>query len=116
MTEAEWKLIGPLLPVPACLTARGGRPEKHDRREVVNAIRYVVDNGCKWRAIPHDFGIPWRTVYGYFRRWAASGAISRVRDELREQIRLGMGRCPNPVTAVLDSQSVKAAETASRHT
>lgn len=115
MTDAEWVLIEPLLPVPACRTARGGRPEKHPRREIVDAIRYIVDNGCKWRAMPHDLP-PWRTVYGFFRRWANSGVIGRIRDQLREQIRIRMGRCPNPVTAVIDSQSVKAAETAAKDT
>jgi transposase len=114
-TDAEWALIKPLLPVPACRTARGGRPEKHPRREIVDAIRYIVDNGCKWRAMPHDLP-PWRTVYGFFRRWANSGVIGRIRDQLREQIRIRMGRCPNPVTAVIDSQSVKAAETAAKDT
>ena len=110
MTEAEWALIEPLLPTPACQTVKGGRPESHPRREIVNAIRYIVDSGCKWRSMPHDFP-PWRTVYGFFRRWANNGVIAYIRDQLREQIRIRMGRCPNPVTAVLDSQSVKAAET-----
>jgi transposase len=41
-TDAEWALIEPLLPVPAFHTARGGRPEKHPRREIVDAIRYIV--------------------------------------------------------------------------
>ncbi len=40
-TNAEWALIEPLLPEPACETSRGGRPEKHPRREIVDAIRYV---------------------------------------------------------------------------
>ena len=115
MSDAEWALIEPLLPAPACTTARGGRPEKHERREIVDAIRYLVDNGCKWRALPHDFP-PWRTVYGFFRRWANTGVIAHVRDQLRQQIRVRMGRCPHPVTAVLDSQSVKAAETAGKGT
>lgn len=51
-TDAEWRLLEPLLPVPACHTPRGGRPEKHDRRAIVDAIRYVVDSGCKWRSLP----------------------------------------------------------------
>jgi transposase len=55
ITSAEWALIEPLLPVPACETSRGGRPEKHPRREIVDAIRYVVDTGCRWRALPADF-------------------------------------------------------------
>jgi transposase len=46
-TDAEWRLITPLLPVPACEMPTGGRPEAHNRREVVvDAIRYLVDNGC----------------------------------------------------------------------
>lgn len=114
-TDVEWALIKPLLPVPACQMARGGRPGKHPHREIVDAIRYIVDNGCKWRAMPHDLP-PWRTVYGFSRRWANSGVIGRIRDQLREQIRIRMGRCPNPVTAVIDSQSVKAAETAAKDT
>ena len=60
-TGAEWALIAPLLPVPACQTTAGGRPEAHCRRAVVDAIRYVTDNGCVWRALPAD-SPPWRTV------------------------------------------------------
>ncbi|MFJ2008343.1 transposase [Streptomyces chartreusis] len=66
-TDAEWAVLEPLLPVPACELPTGGRPEKHPRRNVVDAIRYVNDNGIKWRAVPVDFGIPWRTVYGFFK-------------------------------------------------
>uniref|UniRef100_UPI00374E19CE transposase n=1 Tax=Streptomyces litchfieldiae TaxID=3075543 RepID=UPI00374E19CE len=51
-TAAEWALIEPLLPVPACRTRAGGRPEKWPRRTIVDAIRYIVDNGAKWRACP----------------------------------------------------------------
>ena len=43
--DDEWALIEPLLPTPACETRSGGRPEKHPRREIVDAIRYVVDTG-----------------------------------------------------------------------
>ncbi|MFI1845780.1 transposase [Streptomyces microflavus] len=53
--DDEWSLIEPLLPVPACDTPTCGRPEKHPRREIVDAIRYVVDTGRKWRALPRDF-------------------------------------------------------------
>lgn len=45
--DDEWALIEPLLPPPACESPKGGRPEKDPRREVVDAIRYVVDTGCK---------------------------------------------------------------------
>ncbi len=59
-TVAEWALLEPLLPVPACQTKTGGHPEKWPRRQIVDAIRYITDNGAKWRALPSDFP-PWET-------------------------------------------------------
>ncbi|GGW72069.1 hypothetical protein GCM10010381_65920 [Streptomyces xantholiticus] len=102
-----------LLPPPACESPKRGRPEKHPRREVVDAIRYVVDTGCKWRALPRDFP-PWRTCYNFMARWAAAGVVGQIRDQLRKRIRREMGRAPGAVATVIDSQSVKAAETVGR--
>jgi transposase len=109
-TDAEWALIAPLLPVPACQTAGGGRPETHCRRVVVDAIRYVIHNGCVWRALPADFP-PWPTVYGIYQRWNATGATIALHDALRGQARRAAGRTTEPTAAVIDSQSVRAAAT-----
>jgi putative transposase len=109
-TDAEWALIEPLLPRPACTQPTGGRPETHPRRQIVDAIRYLVHNGCVWRALPADFP-PWPTVYGHFARWAADGTLGRVHDTLRQQVRQAHGRQPTPSAAIIDSQSVRAAET-----
>jgi putative transposase len=114
-TDAEWTLIEPLLPMPACLTPAGGRPEKHPRRAIVDAIRYLTDNGSKWRALPADFP-PWQTVHGFFTRWANTGVAERIRDQLREQVRIRAGRNPTPSAAAIDSQTVRAAETVSETT
>ncbi|GAA2640658.1 hypothetical protein GCM10009863_67300 [Streptomyces axinellae] len=108
--DAEWALIEPLLPPPACETARGGRPEKHPRREIVEAIRHVLDTGRQWRALPADFP-PWRTVWGSMARWAAAGVIGQIRDALAGWIRREMGKGPRAVATIIDSQSVKAAST-----
>jgi len=113
MSDAEWALIAPLLPVPAWATGRGGRPEKHCRRAVVDAIRYVVHNGCVWRALPADFP-PWRTVYGLYLRWNTCGAVTALHGALREQARQAMGRHATPTAAVIDSQSIRGAPTVPR--
>src|SRR5690242_5346297 len=110
MTDAEWELIRPLLPVPACQTLLGGRPEKHARRDIVDAIRYVTDNGVKWRALPADFP-PWKTVNGFFTRWEVAGVVDHIRDNLREHVRRRAGRHPAPSAGAIDSQTVRAAET-----
>jgi len=112
-TDAEWALLESLLPKPACESAAGGRPEKHHRRAIVDALRYVTDNGIKWRALPPDFP-PWQTVHGFFTRWSRAGVFEKIRDRLREKIRVKAGRNPAPSAAVIDSQSVKAAETVAR--
>src|SRR6266540_2151434 len=112
-TDPEWTLLEALLPPPACTHAAGGRPEAHPRREVVDAIRYLVHNGCVWRALPADFP-PWRTVYGFFARWAADGTLDHVHDTLRDQVRVDAGRQPQPSAAIIDSQSVRAADTVAK--
>ena len=110
MSDAEWAVIEPLLPAPGWTLGKGGSPGTWCRRDIVNAIRYLTHNGPVWRALPAD--LPnWRTVYGYVRDWQASGATRRMHDELREAVRVLAGRSPAPTAAIIDSQSVKAADT-----
>jgi len=99
-------VIEPLLPGPV----RRGRPLVHARRVIVNAILYVNRTGCAWRYLPKDFP-PWRTVYGYFAAWRDNGTLARLHDQLRAQARIAAGRDPRPTAAVIDSQSVRAADT-----
>ena len=77
---------------------------------MVDAIRYVIHNGCVWRALPADFP-PWRTVYGLYQRWNARGATIALHDALRAPARQAAGRNAEPTAAVIDSQSVRAAPT-----
>jgi transposase len=110
LTDAQWALLEPLLPPPGNTAGRGGRPEKHPRRRVLDAIFYLVRNGLAWAALPAEFP-PVKTVYGIFRRWAAAGAWTRIHDALRDRTRVRAGRQPNPTAAVIDSASVRGADT-----
>jgi transposase len=112
-TDAQWAVLDPLLPDPAWLAGRGGRPEAHCRRQIVDAIFYLVDNGIKWRALPADYP-PWSTVYNYLAAWEAAGVTQQVLDGLRDRVRLREGRAAEPTAGIIDSQSVRAAETVSR--
>ena len=67
-----------------------GRPEKHPRREVVNAILYVVRSGCPWRYLPADLP-PWQTVYWYFTRWEDAGVTEQILAVLRVKVRAAAG-------------------------
>ena len=92
---------------------RSGPPAVHPRRRIVEAILYVDRTGCAWRYLPTEYP-PWRTVYGYFTAWRADGSLDRLHDALREQVRAAAGRSPAPSAAVIDSQSVRAADTVAR--
>jgi transposase len=113
-TDAQWAVIDPLLPDPGCTQGRGGRWEKHCRRQVVDAIFYVTDNGIKWRALPADFP-PWSTVYKRFQAWARCGAVAALLGAVNDRVRRAAGRVAAPSAAIIDSQSVRAAETVRKH-
>ena len=105
LTGPQWAQVSRFIPAPK----RGGRPAKYERREITNALLYVVRTGCQWRAMPHDLP-PWRIVYWYFMQWKKDGTFNRLLDELRGDLRQAEGRQRQPSAAVLDSQSVKMTE------
>jgi transposase len=111
-TDAEWQLIAPHIPT-GHPNRRGGRRPVHSRRDIVDAIRYLAHNGCVWRALPADFP-PWQTVYDYHARWSADGTVNHLHNSLREQARTAAGRDREPTAAIIDSQSVRAAETVAK--
>jgi len=112
LTDAEWAVLQPLVPRPA--TPQGGRPPKYSPRRIIDAIRYLVRSGCAWRLLPRDFPPP-GTVYWWFAKWAADGTLERIHDGLRERVREAAGRRAAPSAAVVDSQSVRAADTVGKH-
>jgi transposase len=111
LSDAEWAVLAPLLQRPA--TPQGGRPPKHPLRAIVDAIRYLVRSGCAWRLLPRDFPPP-GTVYWWFAKWAADDTLQQLHDVLRERVRVQAGRRPVPSAAIVDSQSVRAADTVPR--
>ena len=90
MSDAEWAVVRDLLPVPGWLSGRGGRPEGYCHRQMIDAVRYLVDNGIKWRAMPADFP-PWPRVYAFFARWRDTGLVTELHDRLREAVRASEG-------------------------
>ena len=63
--------------------------------EIVNAILYVLKNGCVWRDLPGDLP-PWGTVYWYFAKWEADGTWARVSACLNVACRERAQKKPGP--------------------
>ncbi|UTH76426.1 transposase [Chromobacterium sp. IIBBL 290-4] len=77
LAERQWHLIARHFQP----TNRRGRPCKHDKQLIVNAILYLSQSGCQWRMLPTNFP-PWQTVYDHFSRWNKQGIWERALDEL----------------------------------
>lgn len=100
LTDSQWAIIAPLFV--------GMREYKYSKRELLNAVLYVVDSGCKWRQLPHDFP-KWQTVYSFFRRSIEKNLWDKILEHLVKVTRKKAERNPNPSYALIDSQSIKTA-------
>ena len=80
-----------------------------DRRQVLNAILYVVRTGCQWRQLPCNFP-KWSTVYGFFWNLRNEGPWQKIHDRLREKVRMQTGKKSTPTVAIVDSQSIRTSE------
>lgn len=107
LTDEQWEAVRPFV------VKRMGRPPSVDRREVVNAVLYLVRTGCQWRMLPDSFPNH-NTVHSCYRRWrldgTLDGTLDRLHDALRRRVRVGAERQSEPSVAVVDSQSVKTTE------
>jgi putative transposase len=105
LNDSEWQILAPLIPA----AKSGGRPEAYPKREIVNAILYVLRTGGAWRHVPHDLP-PWGIVYHDFWRWRKAGTWKRLNDTLRGDLRVLEGRTRQPSAAIIDSQTVKTTD------
>ncbi len=78
LTDAQYARIAPYLPTPSGHTKLG-------HRQVLNALLFVAENGCKWRSLPASFG-NWHTIYVRLNRWAKQGVLERVFAELQHEL------------------------------
>jgi putative transposase len=100
LSDEQWKLIEPLIPV-----YPGGRPRQTPLRDVVDAIFYVLRTGCQWSYLPKDFP-PKSTVWRYFDEWRHNGTLAEIHDVLRTKVRTAQKPYAPRTTASVDSQSV----------
>jgi transposase len=70
--------------------------------DVLNAILYVAEHGCKWRGLPARFG-NWHTIYTRMNRWAKAGVLNKVFEQLQQSqvVRINID------AVSLDSTSIK---------
>lgn len=77
LTDEQWARISDLFPPPA----RTGRPRR-DRRQVVDAVLWILNTGAPWRDLPEEYG-PWATAWDLFNTWSADGTLDRILSRLQ---------------------------------
>ena len=99
LTEAQWATIAPLLP-----KVHTG-PERQDDHRIISGIVHRLREGCRWRALPDEYG-PYTTVYNRYNRWSKRGIWQGIFDAL--------AACGDPpAVMMIDSSAVKAHRSAS---
>lgn len=95
LTKEQYKKIEQCFP-------KHRKPAKVSNLDALNAILYVLENGCKWRRLPKECG-DWHTIYMRMSRWAKSGVLEKVFLALQQEriIRIDV------TVVALDSTSIK---------
>lgn len=77
ITEEQYERIKDALPV-----QRGN--VRLSNLQVLNAVLYVAEQGCKWRGLPKRFG-RWHTIYTRMNRWSKNGVLDQVFEKLQSE-------------------------------
>ena len=104
LTDEQWDLIQDLFPPPA----KTGRKPR-DRREIVDAILWILRTGAPWRDLPEEFG-PWATAWDLFDTWNADGTLDEILHRFRSA-HVEVGSIDDQLWCV-DGSSVRAARCA----
>ena len=92
-------------------------PRETDIYDIFCAILYRKREGCRWRALPHDFP-KWQNCYYHYKEWRKAdegeeSVLDRVMRELVEKERVIQGRESTKTTMIIvDSKSVKNTDSA----
>ena len=100
--KIQYKKLEKLMPI-----AR--KPAKVSNCRFMCAMLCVIENGCKWRALPKKYG-KWHTVYMKFNRWARNGTIARILTAMIKQKLFNEGNS----VLFIDSTSIKVSPDANR--
>jgi transposase len=99
LSDGQWAVIAPHLPM-----VHSG-PVRQDDRRIISGIVHRLREGCRWRALPAEYG-PYTTVFGRYNRWSKRG--------LWQAIFAALAGCAEPPgVAMIDSTAVRAHRAAS---
>lgn len=103
VTDEEWAFVAPYL----TLMDEAAPQRRHDLRDVLNALRWIVRTGAQWRMLPTNFP-PWAAVYQQTQRWIAAGCFETMVHDLRAFLRWTEGREDDPSAVIFDARTIQS--------
>lgn len=101
LSDADWQVIKSNFPAKIIRYKR-----TYDLRIIINAILYLLKNGCLWRDLPKDFP-SYQIVYYYFTIWKKNGVWEKIHEQMYVACREQSGKQRSPSMGLIDSQSVR---------
>jgi transposase len=90
LTDAQWRVLEPLIPTPKERSDGRGRPWK-PARLVLDGIVWILKTGAPWRYLP-DCYPSYKTCHRRFQQWVKDGTILRILVRLANDLHVGTGR------------------------
>jgi len=95
ITHEQFNKIAHLMPVQR-------RKSEVSNYDFICAMLYIIENGCKWRALPEKYG-KWHTIYVKFNRWSKNGTLEYIFEAMQNEGII----CIETTIVYLDSTIVK---------
>ena len=103
VSDEEWAFVAPYL----TLMSEDAPQREHSLREVFNALRWMVRTGAPWRYLPSEMP-PWEAVYQQSQRWIKASVFEAMVADLREILRLTVGKKAKPSAVIFDSRTLQS--------
>jgi transposase len=85
LTDEQWAILAPLIPVQQRRADGRGRPLKHNDRAVLNGVLWVLRTGAAWAALPERFPSG-STCFRRFSRWVKAGGMRKLLETLARDL------------------------------
>ena len=96
ITDEQWAILEPLIPVIPRRADGRGRPQEHDDRSVLNGVLWILRTGASWADLPDRFPSP-ATCFRRFSRWVKTHVLRKILEalarDLEERGKLDLDEC-----------------------
>ena len=81
LTDEQWGVLSPLIPLPKRRADGRGRPVEHDDRSVLNGVLWILRTVAAWADLPDRYP-SYSTCCRRFSQWVKDGTLRPLLEAL----------------------------------